>query len=37
MSSSTIDSVLYIGQKALRAITNNYKNELRIVKNAIIL
>jgi len=27
MSSSTIDSVLYIGQKALRAITNNYKNE----------
>ena len=27
MSSSTIDSVLYIGQKSLRSITNNYKNE----------
>ena len=28
MSSSTIDSVLYMGQKLLRPITNNYKNEV---------
>ena len=28
MSSSTIDSALYVGQKLLRPITNNYKNEV---------